>query len=63
MRRDFVLSMLPLSHFVSAELYFKEKGWMEAHPNPIVIHNNFLETSDEKMERFKKYGMWHPKEL
>ena len=63
MRSDFILYMLPLSNFVSGELYFKEKGWMEAHPNPTVIHNNYLKTGEEKIERFKKYDLWHPNEV
>lgn len=45
---------LPRNNFPSGDLYFDGNK----HTDVVVVHNNFIEGHDEKVERFKKAELW-----
>ncbi len=54
---------LPQDVFVSGKRFFekamyKDIGNLGTKPIPMVIHNNFVRTKEEKLARFRALGMW-----
>ena len=56
---NFVARALPLKLFVNGGLYSKEhKMTDEERELAVVVHNNYIAGYDEKLDRFKKWGLW-----
>jgi len=56
---NFVAKALPLKLFVNGGLYSKEhKMTNEERELAVVVHNNYIAGYDEKLDRFKKWGLW-----
>ena len=55
----FKLKILNPKKFVSGKNYFNEI-WRKENPNvkPVVLHNNWIQGHDAKVERFKKLRTW-----
>ena len=56
---SFVARALPLKLFVNGGLYSKEHKMTEEERDlAVVVHNNYIAGYDEKLDRFKKWGLW-----
>jgi hypothetical protein len=49
-----VVSLLPQNEYPNGEIYFSKGIRNDAK----MVHNNYLLTTREKVERFKEFGMW-----
>jgi hypothetical protein len=49
-----IVSVLPTNEYPNGEIYFSQK----VKSNAKMVHNNFLATTPEKVERFKEFGFW-----
>jgi len=49
-----VVSLLPTNEYPNGEIYFTMKLQSDAK----MVHNNYLQTTAEKVERFKEFGFW-----
>jgi hypothetical protein len=49
-----VVSLLPQNEYPNGEIYFSKGIRNDAK----MLHNNYLLTTREKVERFKEFGMW-----
>ncbi|KAJ4838006.1 UDP-D-xylose:L-fucose alpha-1,3-D-xylosyltransferase mgp4 [Turnera subulata] len=53
------LYLLPQAAFPTGGLYFTNKTWVEETKGKhIIIHNNYIRGFDNKMKRFRDYGLW-----
>lgn len=48
------VSLLPLKEYPNGDVYFNQKLQSDAK----MVHNNYLHTTVEKVERFKEFGLW-----
>jgi hypothetical protein len=49
-----VVSLLPTNEYPNGEIYFTKQVRSDAK----MVHNNFLISTREKVERFKEFGLW-----
>jgi hypothetical protein len=49
-----IVSLLPTNEYPNGEIYFTMKVRSEAK----MLHNNYLQSTAEKVERFKEFGFW-----
>ena len=49
-----IVSLLPTNEYPNGDIYFKQGIRSDAK----MVHNNFLATTAEKVERFKESGFW-----
>ncbi|XP_072173516.1 uncharacterized protein [Diadema setosum] len=54
------ISILDPVYFPNGNEFFNQ-AWRNAHPDidPVVLHNNWIEGYDVKIQRFKEYGLWY----
>lgn len=50
----FHISKLPLDEYPNGEIYFNQNR----RSNAKMVHSNYLQTTSEKVERFKEHNMW-----
>lgn len=51
--------LLPQTAFPSGGLYFTNETWVkETKGKHAIIHNNYIIGYDEKMKRFRDFGLW-----
>lgn len=50
--------ILNVELFPNGKNFFDRKWRMKHKMRPVVIHNNWVETLEEKFERFNKMGLW-----
>jgi hypothetical protein len=48
------VSLLPTNEYPNGEMYFTKENRKDAK----MVHNNFLTSTREKVERFKEFGLW-----
>lgn len=46
---------LPVNEYPNGKVYFDDNNRSEAK----IVHNNFLVTTSEKVDRFKSFGLWN----
>jgi hypothetical protein len=49
-----IVSLLPTNEYPNGDMYFTKKVSSDAK----MLHNNFLLTTADKVERFKEFGFW-----
>lgn len=49
-----LVSLLPTNEYPNGEIYFT----MNVRSDAKMLHNNYLQTTAEKVERFKEFGLW-----
>jgi len=49
-----VVSLLPTNEYPNGEIYFTKQIRTDAK----MVHNNYLTTTAEKVQRFKEFGFW-----
>jgi hypothetical protein len=49
---------LPRKLFVNGQLYFKRNLSEEERDNAMVVHGNYILGHENKIEQFKKWGLW-----
>ncbi|KAJ4824468.1 UDP-D-xylose:L-fucose alpha-1,3-D-xylosyltransferase mgp4 [Turnera subulata] len=53
------LYLLPQAAFPTGGLYFRNKRWAEETKGKhVIIHNNYIKGFDNKVKRFRDYGLW-----
>ncbi|KAJ4824467.1 hypothetical protein Tsubulata_026825 [Turnera subulata] len=53
------LYLLPQAAFPTGGLYFTNKTWVEETKGKhIIIHNSYIRGFENKMKRFRDYGLW-----
>lgn len=50
-----IVSLLPTNEYPNGEIYFTKKVQSDAK----MVHNNYLQSTAEKVERFKEFGFWN----
>ncbi|XP_038078723.1 UDP-D-xylose:L-fucose alpha-1,3-D-xylosyltransferase 3-like [Patiria miniata] len=51
--------VMPSEIFPNGKLFFMTPGWRQQHRQSVaVVHNNWIQSKERKLQRFKEHGLW-----